>query len=73
MDRGQVDRQYLGYLREQGLLEELPEEVSFEAFMGILEQLYSGFTLAWAEAETGVPADTIAALWRYLCRYREGV
>ena len=56
------DREYLGYLHKQGLLPAVPEGRTFEDFMELLRDLYTGYTLEWAEEETGVDADTIDAV-----------
>ena len=56
------DGNYLGYLRDSGLIERIPDESSFEAFLELLKDLYAGYTPEWAEAETGVPAKDVVAV-----------
>ena len=56
------DRDYLEYLKGQGMISELPREVSFDAFIAFLKDFYRGYTPDWAEEETGVPAETVVAV-----------
>ncbi len=53
------DHAYLGYLADQGLLGQEPEDVSFDSFVKVLKDLYRGYTFEWAEAETGVSSEQL--------------
>ena len=53
------DQTYLRYLVDQELLGQMPEEDSFESFIAVLKDLYSGYTFEWAEIETGVSAEQL--------------
>ena len=56
------EREYLGYLRDQGLIASVPTESSFDGFMTLLTDMYSGYTPEWAEQECGVPASMIVTV-----------
>ena len=56
------DGAYLEFLRESGFISKAPDEVSFEAFMELLKELYAGYTPESAEAETGVPARDVVTI-----------
>ncbi len=56
------DREHLAYIAKSGLLKGLPDEVSFDAFVALLKDIYRDYTPEWAEQETGVPAETIVAI-----------
>lgn len=56
------DTDYLRYLQARGLISVLPAESSFEAFMELLVDLYSGYTPEWAEQECGTPSEVIVAV-----------
>jgi len=56
------DNEYLSYLKNEGLIKELPQDISFEAFIALLKDLYGRYTPSWAEEETGVAPETIVAV-----------
>jgi anaerobic selenocysteine-containing dehydrogenase len=56
-----ADREYLSFLEREGL-GTAPAGEDFDSFIAFLTEVYSGYTLKWAEEETGVPAETIAAV-----------
>ena len=56
------DGPYLEDLTARGHISNIPQGSEFEDFMSLLKQLYGGYTLEWAEAETDVPACEIQAV-----------
>ena len=56
------DQDYLNFLRNSGGIESIPADSSFDSFIALLKELYAGYTLEWAEGETGVPATDIKAV-----------
>ena len=62
------DNDYLTFLVERGQLEHRPTEVSFDAFVEFLKSFYREYTPAWAEEETGVPAETTVAVAEEIAR-----
>ena len=53
------DHAYLEYLVDRRLLDQPPEDCSFESFVKVLKSLYKEYTFEWAESETGVPAEQL--------------
>ena len=62
------DKDYLTFLQERELVNERPTEASFDAFVEFLRSFYRDYTPAWAEEETGVPAETIVAVAEDIAR-----
>ena len=53
------DHDYLRCLADRKLLSRMPEDDTFDSFVGVLKDLYGGYTLDWAEKETGVSAEQL--------------
>ena len=62
------DPTYLGYLVDQELLDQMPEDDSFDSFVKVLKELYKGYTFEWAEAETGVSAEQLLEVAKEVAR-----
>ena len=56
------DKTYLRYLVDWELLDQEPEDASFDSFVMLLKELYRGYTFEWAEAETGVSSEQLLAV-----------
>ena len=62
------DNAYLGYLVDQGLLGQKPEDTSFDGFIKVLKDLYKGYTFEWAETETGVSSEQLLEVAREVAK-----
>ncbi|MDR7435402.1 MAG: molybdopterin-dependent oxidoreductase [Armatimonadota bacterium] len=56
------NQDYLCFLKDRAWLQRVPEEVTYEAFVDLLRDLYRDFTPEWAASESGVDPATIIAV-----------
>ena len=54
---------YLNYMVEQGYISKVPKAKTFDAYMGMLTELYAPYTLEYAVKETHVPAYKLEELY----------
>ena len=57
------NRKYLEFMVEKGYISKVPESNDFDAFLGMLKELYSPYTLEYAVKETHVPAHKLEQLY----------
>ncbi len=57
------NKDYLNFMVKKGYISELPKDNSFEAYMEMLKEMYSPYTLEYAVKESHVPAYKLEKLY----------
>ncbi|DAB31167.1 MAG TPA: twin-arginine translocation pathway signal protein [Sulfurimonas sp. UBA12504] len=57
------NKKYLEFMVEKGYISKVPTGNDFNAFMGMMKELYAPYTLEYAVKETHVPAHKLEALY----------
>ena len=60
------DKDYLNYLKKEGIISKVPEGETFDDFISVLKEIYAPYTFEWASEETKVPVDRLEKLYEMI-------